>query len=364
MQVKVRVIGRVLAIAAVATLPARAAQATTVMFPNFSTTSGLTLSGSAAIATTSDGAVLRLTPAVEKLSGSAFGTKLIRVQDFSSSFSFRMTNAAGIEDCNGHVGADGFTFTAQPVSHSIGSNGGGLGIEGVTPAVTVEFDTFCNAGTTLDPSSNHIGVDIDGNVHSVFTTDITPFMNNGSRWYAWIDYDGALLTVRVSPTADRPATPQLSYPIDLKGTLGTDTAYVGFTASTGGGYQNHDVLNWTYFDHYMGPDGPDADAGQGTGGEATRKDGGEDPEQTGQAGAGAGGPGQTAGNGGRLGGSVGPGGAAGSGRGAGGAPAGQGGGSGCSCDTGGSDSHGLAALFGLVAFVAARRRRVRPTTRA
>ncbi len=82
-------------------------------------------------------------------------------------------------------------------------------------------------------------------------------MNDGNRWYAWVEYNGAKLTVRVSQTADRPATALLSYPIDIKGTLGTANAYVGFTASTGGGYQNHDILQWTYNDHFDAPDGGD-----------------------------------------------------------------------------------------------------------
>ncbi|HVT06299.1 MAG TPA: hypothetical protein VHO67_02520, partial [Polyangia bacterium] len=256
-----------LVLGAAALLPMRAARAATlVMFPDFSTTSGLTLSGSAATATTTDGTVLRLTPAQESLSGSAFGTELISVQQFTSSFSFRMTKPGGITDCNGRMGADGFTFTVQPVSHSIGSNGGGLGIEAVNPAVSIEFDTFCNS--MIDTSSSHVGVDINGSVYSVATADVSPFMNDGNRWYAWVDYNGKKLTVRVSTTPDRPMTATLSYPLDIEGTLGTGNAYVGFTASTGGGYQNHDILDWTYTDHFDGPDAgddtPDGGVGGGT----------------------------------------------------------------------------------------------------
>ena len=200
MKVKVRLTLGTVAIAATTVLSIGAAGATTtVTFPDFSTTTGLTLSANAATATTADGAVLRLTPAKESQSGSAFGTELIGVHQFTSSFSFRMTNAGGITDCNGRKGADGFTFTVQPVSHSIGSNGGGLGIEAVNPAVSVEFDTFCNS--MIDTSSSHVGVDINGDVHSVITQDINPAMNDGNRWYAWVEYNGVKLTVRVS--ADR-----------------------------------------------------------------------------------------------------------------------------------------------------------------
>ncbi len=335
MKANVRLAAHVVSWAATALLPIGAAHATTVTFPDFSTTAGLTLSASAAIATTADGAVLRLTPAKESLSGSAFGTELIGVQKFSSSFSFRMTGEGGITDCNGRKGADGFTFTVQPVSHSVGSNGGGLGIEAVNPAVSVEFDTFCNS--MIDTSSSHIGVDINGDIRSVATADVTPAMNDGNRWYAWVDFNGSKLTVRVSPTPTRPATPQLTYAIDLQGTLGTDKAYVGFTASTGGGYQNHDILQWTYNDHFEEPDAGQA-APDGGGGQSGNGGGAGAPSADGGGGSGQGG----------------------------GAGAGPDGGtppakasSGCGCDTGGGQSYGLGALVVLVAAIGLRRRRVR-----
>jgi MYXO-CTERM domain-containing protein len=261
--------GHAVAIAVGVLLPEAAAQATTVTFADFSSTAGLTLTGAAASVSTADGHVLRLTPAVTYQSGSAFGTQLIRVHDFSSTFSFRMTDAGGITDDKHHLGADGITFTVQPVSASIGGDGRNIGIGGVTPAVSVEFDTFWNEDpTTQDPSSSHLGLDIDGNVHSVTTTDITPFLNDGNRWYAWIDYDGQTLSVRVSESATKPAAPQLSYALDLHGTLGTDSAYVGFTAATGGGYQNHDIIEWTYFDHYVAPAAGGGSSGQEAGGAA------------------------------------------------------------------------------------------------
>ncbi|MFL5308378.1 MAG: lectin-like domain-containing protein [Polyangia bacterium] len=324
--------------AATVLLPVGAARATTtVTFPDFSMTTGLTLSADAATATTTDGAVLRLTPAKESKSGSAFGTELIGVQQFTSVFSFRMTNPGGITDCNGRMGADGFTFTVQPVSRSIGSNGGGLGIEAVNPAVSVEFDTFCN--DMIDPSSSHVGVDINGSVYSVATANVTPFMNDGNRWYAWVEYNGAKLTVRVSQTPDRPATALLVYAIDIKGTLGTENAYVGFTASTGGGYQNHDILQWTYNDHFDAPDGGD-ETGVGGGG--------------GTGNGGAGGAGGTTVDSGAAGGQ---GGGADAGVDAGTVP-GKGS-SGCGCDTGGGQSYALGSVVVLLAAIAGRRRRSR-----
>jgi hypothetical protein len=37
-----------------------------------------------------------------------------------------------------------------------------------------------------------------------------------------------------------------NYPVDLAAQTGGNTAYIGFTAATGGGFANCDVLNWRF----------------------------------------------------------------------------------------------------------------------
>lgn len=233
--------------------------ATTVVFNGFGDTTGLTISGNAATAVTSDGTVLRLTTAAEGESGSGFGTKTINAADFSTNFTYRITDPGGVPDVNGHVGADGITLAIQPISASIGGTGQGLGIGGISPSVAVEFDTWDdNFAPANDPSSNHIGVDVNGDVDSVITQNISPFMDDGGLWYAWVDYNGTTLTVSTNETGIRPATPDLSYNINIPSIIGTNDAYVGFTAATGGSYQNQDILGWTYYDHYVAPPTPGA----------------------------------------------------------------------------------------------------------
>src|SRR6476620_10293951 len=213
------------------------ARATTEIFTDFQDISPLTLSGNAVQAQTADGWVLRLTPAVANQTGSAFGTITALAAQFYTSFAFRLSNADGTApDSNGRVGADGFTFAIQRVSASLGSRGGGLGIEQVSPSVAIEFDTYRNPDFK-DPSSNHIGIDINGVVTSVATVDVTTPFNDGNVWYAWIDCDASTITVSVSQDGVRPEVPQLSYPVNVEATIGDAFAYVGFTAATGGGFQ-------------------------------------------------------------------------------------------------------------------------------
>jgi hypothetical protein len=71
-------------------------------------------------------------------------------------------------------------------------------------------------------------------------------MANGDIWYVWIDYDGANLHVALADnSATRPAD-LIDYAIDLPSLLGQTSAFVGFTASTGAGYENHLVAHWQF----------------------------------------------------------------------------------------------------------------------
>ncbi len=233
------------------------AHSTVVSFPDFSSTAGLTLNGSAA-GNVSNGIdpnpVLRLTPAQLSQSGSAFSTTTINAATFSTFFNFRITSPGGsIFDCNTESGADGLVFVAQSVSSSIGGGGQGIGYAGIGNSVGVEFDTWCNGGNN-DPSSNHIGIDINGNVDhgsgSPNTVNVTPNFDDGLLWSAWVDYDGTDLEVRANQTGIRPSSALLSRTLDLSSILGQATAFVGFTSGTGADWGNHDIVSWEYRDEF------------------------------------------------------------------------------------------------------------------
>jgi hypothetical protein len=71
-------------------------------------------------------------------------------------------------------------------------------------------------------------------------------MNNGDIWSVWIDYDGVDLDVAVADNSIvRPAN-LVSYPIDIHTLLGQTLAFVGFSAGTGAGVENHYVLDWKF----------------------------------------------------------------------------------------------------------------------
>jgi len=233
------------------------ARAAIIQFGDFSNTNGLQLNGDAVSVSTTQGWVLRLTPSDPWLkSGSAFWQSPVDVTAFNSFFTFSVTTPKiGPTDADGEQGADGFAFVVQSALDapaSLGAVGDGLGYKGIQPSAAVEFDIWRNVtdAPNHDPSSNHLGILVNGVVDhgagSPWTADVPSPLDDAGLWYAWLDYDGATLQVRVNQTGLYPAQANLSRPLDLPSILGQSTAYVGFTAATGSGLAEQRIVSWTY----------------------------------------------------------------------------------------------------------------------
>lgn len=244
-----------------------------INYPGFASTSGLTLVGSAGTAATGDGTVLRVVPSGGNLAGAAYSTTAVMLgaaATFSTQFQFRLTNPGGVDP------ADGFTFVVAASPNGLGGAGFGMGYNGVSAnSIAVEFDTYNNGipGSSLgyfstEPnSSNHVAIDVGGaltnssasNVYGLSSCGFpggTPSQNavangcmtDGNLWTVNIGYNGATSALSVTlfdPAKGFSFVALNNYNIDLSALLGTNTAYVGFTSSTGAGWTNHDIVNWT-----------------------------------------------------------------------------------------------------------------------
>ncbi len=255
-----RILRRVLIFANCSIFFALSSWGQVIYLPDFSDPSSLTINGDASVVNTDDGAVLRLAPVAFHAAGSSFFNERVDVTAFTSFVTFRITDPGGPTfDCNTDPGADGIVFIIQPANPSaIGESGEGMGYKGIPNSVGVEFDTWCNGGNgspnNHDPSSNHLGIDTNGSVDhgpgSPHTTSILPSFDDGQKWYAWIDYDGTTLEVRVSQMPVYPIEPQLTRDLDIASIIGgggsTIEAFVGFSSGTGSAWGNHDILEWTF----------------------------------------------------------------------------------------------------------------------
>ncbi|MBI4905571.1 MAG: hypothetical protein HY820_18205 [Acidobacteria bacterium] len=223
-------------------------------FEDFASTPRLSMVGSAGRARN----ILRLTPPIPNLSGAAwYQEKQYVAGGFDTTFRFLLTG----QDSS-HQGADGFAFVMQTSGPralgSIGSSGGfaaGDAIanpsgEGIPLSLAVFFDTYRNLQAG-DPSDNFVVIAANGKRRD---------MQWPPRWIGVRDLERISMkdrrphTVRIvyeppvfAVFLDNMETPILKALLNINGVTDSDgSAYVGFTAATGGGFQHHDILSWRF----------------------------------------------------------------------------------------------------------------------
>ncbi|KAI7863946.1 concanavalin A-like lectin/glucanase domain-containing protein, partial [Spinellus fusiger] len=172
-------------------------------------------------------------------------------------FSFRITNQLGGPAFSG---ADGFAFVIQTQKEILlGQGGCELGFGGLQSSLAIEFDTYKSSDRCDDPSDNHISIQARLPPHfnsshhdySLGHTSQIPSMKSGE----WIDAKVTILTkeqhIQVCLREKTPSNNAMEddyVPVLLEKVLVKDYLHycsdviIGFTASTGGLAQNHDII--------------------------------------------------------------------------------------------------------------------------
>lgn len=192
-----------------------------------------------------DDSRLQLTNGGTNEAGSAFCVNPVDIRGFSTDFTFQLSDAQ----------ADGITFTIQNSPSgpaALGPGGGGLGYGPDTPggtpgigdSVAVKFDLYNNAGEGADSTGLYTG----GVSPTVPATDLTPSgvdLHSGDTMAVHITYDGVTLTMTITDaSANKSFT--TSWPVNIPGAVGGNTAYVGFTGGTGGETASQKIESWTF----------------------------------------------------------------------------------------------------------------------
>lgn len=229
----------------VACLVAWSAPAAQVVdFPDFNSTTGLTLNG----ATAATGGVLRLVPDLGSQAGTAFwSTQLTTQASFETSFRFQISGTQSTS-----LRSDGMAFVIHDDargSAALGIGGGALGYSyeqtsgpEITPSVLIEFDIYQNG---WDPDDHHVALMLDGEkAGHVASATVTDLLDDGDVKNVSIAYDADAkqLSVSFSEGAD-PLALLFTETVDLQALVGDD-AWFGFAAGTGGGWAAHDLLDW------------------------------------------------------------------------------------------------------------------------
>jgi len=195
---------------------------------------GLVYNGNASLIS---GYAVQLTPASSQYqAGSVFYSLPVNIQKFTTDFTFLQQGPI----------ADGLTFTIQNTGpNALGGDGAGLGYVGIHHSVALKFDLYDNDGE--GPEST--GVYTAGNLPTVPAVDLTGTginLHYGHEMDAHVTYDGAVLTLTLTDL-DTPAVWSHSFPVDIPAAVFGNTAYVGFTASTGYGTAWQLIYGWSYF---------------------------------------------------------------------------------------------------------------------
>jgi hypothetical protein len=228
------------------------ASATSLSYPDFSSTSGMTLLSSATIASNE----LQLTSNAQNQFGQAWFNTLQNVAGgFTANFTYQMTGGAP-----GFGLGDGFAFVIQNDpngSNAVGSTAGGGSIGysfwpffggGLSNGLAIEFNSNDHAlyiqscGTGVLYSHQFQGV---ASQNCTLTAVGTGLFNDGNVHTVQVDYTNAgLLSVGFDGQAPLVSTSfNLSSGLNLNG---GDSAFVGFTAGSGGDAEFADILNFDF----------------------------------------------------------------------------------------------------------------------
>lgn len=246
-----RAVWIVFLLVAVATDRARAQ----VHFADFTSSEKLNLVGDARVS----GKVLRLTRTRPAIAGAVWLRDKQSVRfGFDTTFQFQLTHQNRLPPWRG---TDGFAFVVQNSGpDALGGLGSALGFgvsdstwpphPGIPWAVAVFFDTYQNKEEG-DPSSNYIGIRANGDPAETRwppgrladSPNLSIRLKDGKAHSARILFQPPGLSVFLDDLAAPvvEAKVDLSIAVDQQG-----RGWVGFTAATGGGWQNHDILSWSF----------------------------------------------------------------------------------------------------------------------
>jgi Bacterial lectin len=192
-----------------------------------------------------------LTPSEAGKRGGLWHEKKVKVRHgFSTSFSFRMRDG-GVDFDSDQKGADGIAFVIHnnPTATGVGNHGGGIGFDGIPNSIAIEFDNWRN-DEWGEPNDNHVALHTLGTAPNSSGTSSLKVMNsnlptqleNGEIHQVRIEYEKGVIKVFLNEKQ------VLNHTIDIGKTLNLDneTAWIGFTSSTGAAYASQEIHTWQF----------------------------------------------------------------------------------------------------------------------
>jgi hypothetical protein len=180
---------------------------------------------------------LQLTNGQSGEAGSAWFHTAENIQSFTTDFTFQLSNPL----------ANGITFAIENAPQNVnalGGNGLGLGYSSIANSMAIKFDFFTPVGTGTDST----GLYVNGATPSTPAIDLsqTPInLLSDDTMAVHLVYDGTTLSMTITDLVTA-GTYSTSWAINIPSTIGTNTAYVGFTGSTGSKTSSQKILTWSF----------------------------------------------------------------------------------------------------------------------
>jgi hypothetical protein len=206
--------------------------------------SDLTNNGSA----TYVGTQAQLTSGAQNQAGSIFTNTTFDITQFTTMFTFVQTAVTS-------PSGGGLTFTIQNVSPTaVGTNQDGLGYAGINNSVAIKFDLFDNANQVpysatgiftdgRDPTDRQPGLPSQFPDMSVNLAGTGIDLHSGDTFRVTLTYNGSSLgeTIFDLNTGISFST---AYSVNIPSIVGSNTAFVGFTGSSGGFTAMQNIQTW------------------------------------------------------------------------------------------------------------------------
>lgn len=182
---------------------------------------------------TVDGTCFEMTTETAGQSGCAW---FLTEQDFSMPF----TVSAGLSFGDMEDGADGICLVFQTDSPgACGGTGQGIGADGINNSFIIEFDTWDNGAGLGDIPNDHMAVNINGDMTSPIEGPVDlGNIEDGNEYTVTFSWDPTTMTFDVSLGSG-----SITGVFDIVNNCfnGETLAYWGFTSSTGGAVNRHEV---------------------------------------------------------------------------------------------------------------------------
>jgi hypothetical protein len=199
--------------------------------------SGWSITGNAGAGYISSG-VLQLTDGAGDEARASFFSNQVYVGAFQASWTY--------QDVNGPGGADGFAFVVQDDPRgaaALGADGGSLGYGGtglITPSVSLQFNIY--QGNSYGGVG--IGFTTDGNVAEVAPPSPV-HIDSGNPINVVLTYQNGVANLFLQDTVAG-GTFSGSAVINIPSTVGSTSAYVGFTGGDGGTASVQNITNFQF----------------------------------------------------------------------------------------------------------------------